>query len=567
MSGDVGDNIREELDKFKTLKAQKMRWFSIWQLVGEFIHTRKQDFNNTTEPGDFLVHQVFDSNGPKSLRQFVAAVLGMIWQSANTSMQIIPAESIQDSQDVKEFFDKMNKTVGDAMDDPKAGLSIALEEYMVDQGSFGTSGVGVFKGDESDLLFQSYGIDEIHIAEAANSFVDTIYREFEWELSKVLERWGEDALSSDMLESVRNKKLNNKIKILHVIERRRNIDKTKKDNLNMPYKSKYIALNQNHLLHESGFEEMPIFISRFFKRKTEVYGRSPGMDALPDILELNATREARMLAIEKALDPPLGVFNDSLVGNGKIDTSSGGINVVKATGKLGSGSPIFPLFSVGNIREADKSIEDLAASVKEHFLLDRLLDTSNRTQMTLGEVQIRNQMRAESMGSIFSRIIREMLTPLIERSVNIQFRDNKFGTVSVNEEDDSISIQDMPKEVAELILKGESFYDIVYFTPAVRIMKAEEAQGILRAWEFAGNVSGLDRSVVDNLDADKSLEIISKISGAPSSILKSSKQVVAIREARAAAQAEQAKLNQIQQGAEAAKQVGEAEKANVQETA
>jgi hypothetical protein len=544
--------ISSEMKEFKKLKVKKERWYHMYEILGEYIHMMKQDFHNITEQGEFLTDQIYDSTGPKSLRSFANAVKGMVWQSAKTSMKIIPTEDLQDNVDVKEYFKMMNKKVADAMDSIDSGLDIAWAEYILDQGCFGTSGIGVFQGQDSDLLFKSYGVDTMVIKEGANGFVNTVYDLFEMTVEQIYEKWGNET-PPHIMKMYEDKQYDKSIKILHAIKPRYKRDMNKKNNLNMPYMSKYIDYDNQKLIKESGFEEMPVFVSRFYKRRLETYGRSPAMDALPDVMHINAASEARLLAVEKTLDPPLGIAHDSIVGNGVVDTSAGGINIVDMTKT--QTNPIFPIFSNGQIREVDKQIEELKESIASHFLLDRLLDQNNKTQMTLGEVQIRNQMRAESLGSVFARLIRECINPLIERSVSILFGMGRLGSFSII--NGKATSEEIPEVILNKITAGEDFYDIKYNTPAMRIIKSEEAQSIQQTIGFAGQVAQLDPKVLDNIDVDEALDKIARIYGVESSIMRETKEVKQIREVRAQQEQAMVQAQAMQQAAQIQKTASE----------
>jgi len=333
---------QQKLDRWKDLKTDRARWHRLWQLAGEFIHTVKQSFTSTQQPGDYLNQDLFDSTGRKSNVKMSAAMLGMLWQSGGKSMMLQPVETLPKSAKIANYFKKINKVTVEALDAPEAGLTLALEEYMNDQGAFGTSGVGVFKGKEVDLDFRAYGVQSVAIDENAQGIVNTIYIEIEWPLRRIIEEYGINNLSKQLKESALKGQLETKVKVLQAIEPRAVVNIAKLNNLNMPFESIHIEMDTKKILRRRGFEEQPIYMARFRKNYNEIYGRGPGIDALPDVLELNAVKEARMLAQEKQLEPPLAVQHDSMLGGNKIDTSSGAINVFKASDKIGSQGPIFP---------------------------------------------------------------------------------------------------------------------------------------------------------------------------------------------------------------------------------
>ena len=473
---------------------------------------------------------------------------------------------------VDEYFEAITEVLVEALDDPRAGLSQALEEYMIDQGAFGTSGVGAFDGEQNgtDLLFECWGVDEIFISEGANGYINTIYRETNKSVAAVVERYGIERVSAKTREAFENGKLHEQVKILQAIEPRSHIPPGIEGNLAMPWASIHIESEANHILIESGYNELPVMVSRFYKAHNEVYGRSPALQALPDILEINATKEARISAIEKSLDPPLGVIDDGVLGNGEIDTSAGGINVFNVTsGRVGNQQPIFPLFTVGTIREVDKSIEELSNNIMEHFNIDRLLDFNTNQQMTASEAVMRDRIRSESLTAIFTRQISELFTPLVERAVSILFRKGKLGVIEGSPQQAILEAQGhtpiiIPEPVLKLLGAGREFYKVRYFTPAARMLEVGEAEGVMRTWEFAGSLAQADPSVLDNLDADESLKVIGRVRGAPTQIMRNDREIAMIRQQRAQQQQMAQKAAMAQQGAEIAKTGNEADQVNQQ---
>ncbi|GAJ24327.1 unnamed protein product, partial [marine sediment metagenome] len=196
-----------------------------------------------------------------------------------------------------------------------AGLTVALTEYMKDQGSFGTSGIATFENPKGPLpiRYKAWDVKTMNIDENQDGFVDTIYNEIELNPRKAVLEYGINNVSAKTRDLFNSGKTA-AIKILHAIEPRLDADPLKFGNKDMPIASIHIEVVGEKILRESGFEEMPVLVSRFSKALGEIYGRSPGMAALSDIIELNAIWEAVTLAIEKNLDPPLGVLSDSDLG-------------------------------------------------------------------------------------------------------------------------------------------------------------------------------------------------------------------------------------------------------------
>lgn len=243
----------------------------------------------------------------------------------------------------------------EGMDNTKAGLQTALDEYMLDQGAFATSGIYV-KEKEDDravpVRYEAWSIKGRYIDEGPDGNIDTIFSEISMSVRNAVKVYGYENLSARVRKDFDNGDIENKVKILHAIEPRLERDKSKKGVKDMPIASIHIEVDTRKILKESGMEEMPVFIGRFSKVPGEIYGRSPAMVAMADILEINAVREAISIATEKQLDPPMAVYDDGALGAGAIDTSAGAINVFSVTGRLNAGKPIEPLYTVGELQSS-----------------------------------------------------------------------------------------------------------------------------------------------------------------------------------------------------------------------
>lgn len=322
----------------------------------------------------------------------------------------------------------------------------------------------------------------------------------------------------------------------------------------MPYMSLHMETKTDKKLKESGFSELPIKVGRFKKLNYEKYGRSPGMDALPDIKEANVLREAIIVATDKILDMPKGIVDDGMLGGGTIDTSAHAITVFNATGSMGSWPPIFDIGSPPDVNVALARLEDLKNTITQHFHLDRLIDFNNETQMTFGEAQIRNQIRNASLTSLFSRQIAEMFTPLIVRVVNMLWQMGEFGVVKGSEQEAEIQaegkkVEYIPDVIVKRIEQGEDVFNVTYKTQAANAQRAEEYMGILDVLGFSIQAMQVDPSVRHRVNLHEGVKKISQIRGLPVGIIREDDEVEEMQAADAEAQAGAQEMEALTAGA------------------
>lgn len=560
------DKVKKTLARRKAMLAKKTPWQPHWQLLGEYIHSRKQDFTSTQQEGDMLNKDLFDATAGKANAVMSSSLIGMLWPNGAKSFRLTPPRGVRESVEVKQYFERISEVLAEAMDDPKAGLATALDEYMKDQGCFGTSGIEIAEDEDLPLVYRAWSVKEMSIDQGKNGFVDTVYIEQEWTVRMLVATYGKENVSAATREKCEQGQDDDKVTLLIAIEPRLEYEASgpTEGNLAMAFQSLHIELGANKLLRESGFDELPIKVGRFWKLAKEIYGRSPGMEALPDVLEINSMWEAVTIAVEKMLDPPLGVLDDGRLGGGTIDTSAGAINVFNITGRAGERQPVFPLFTVGELQHVGKLIEQLTESIMNHFFMDRLLDLNNEKEMTAYETSIRNRLRGSTLNTLFSRQTAECFSPLIECSFNRMFKRGKLGVIRGSAEEKMLILDGdkdiiyIPDVIVELMVAGKEAYKIKFITPAARIMEAEEQQGMIETANFAAELAQAVPDVMDNFDFDAQVRRFSQNSGAPSTGLRAQKLIDDIRSKRAEAQQAAQEMALLAPGAKAAKDLASA---------
>lgn len=580
--GPVTHRARRIVQRYEQMKGEKRPWFHIYTLIGQYVFTRKQHFQTTVVPGEIQNGDVFDDTAVGANPLMASSLIGALWPNGAKSFRIrMPFEMEQtlrdqtdseDTKEIKQFYEWQSLRMAAFMDNPKSGFLTSLEEYMLDQPSFGISGIIAEEQDdfETPITYRAIDAKVMCIDEGADGFVNKVYIERQYTLRQLVELYGYDALNKDHQKMYMANDCKEKVCVLQAIEPRMERDPYGFGVMNMPIASIHIDVKNEKILKESGYREMPVAVSRFWKALGEKYARSPAMNALPAILEANALGEAWTLAVEKTLDPSLLVMDDSVAGGGIIDTSPGGITVVSVPGQLNTKhKPIEPLFLVGDLNWTAARRQELAEIIKNHFYQDRLLDLNNEKRMTLGEANIRNELRGQTLNTVYSRQMAELFTPIIERTYNVLFRKGMLGVIRGSEQD--IKLQNsgvtpvyIPDFVAEWMsseARGgppQKAYEIEFISPATRIMKSEELQGIEHTLQVGVEASGAIVEILDNIDIDFTVRRIQELTGAPTEMINSMETIKRIRKDRAEAQQAMAEMEAQRQQSETARNFAQA---------
>tara|TARA_Y100000310_G_scaffold235461_1_gene238520 strand:- start:8075 stop:9823 length:1749 start_codon:yes stop_codon:yes gene_type:complete len=553
--------------KLKILKKRKEPWLPHYQLLGEFINNRKQNFTEANEPGAFLTRELFDNTAAKAAETASSTILAALFPSAAQSFELIPARGVDDTEEHREYMRFITEEAISVMDDSRSGLSVALTEMMLDDVVFGTVGLGIFKTKKNSPLpirYVSWDVKMMHIDEDENHFVDTVINEKEMTVRQMVLEYGLENLSATNQEKFNNGQETDKVTVIHAIEPRIDGSKTKFGSKNKPISSIHFEAKSEKILRESGFDEMPVLVTRLRKAMGEVQGRSLGMAALPDIIELNVVWETLTVAAEKQADPPLAVLADGDLGTTTIDTSAGAINVFNIAQRTGIAKPIIELTTVGDLQPLVLMVEKLTEAISNHFMIDRLLDLNNETRMTLGEANIRNELRGQSLGALFTRKKAEIFNNLIERTINILFEDGRLGVISGSPEEEAYYAQGVepiviPDQLVEKSANGEEIFKIKYISPAERSIKAEEVQGNIATLEILNITAQINPESIDNIDLDALIRRTSELTGASKEMVRGLDIVEELREMRAAQAAQQQQLETTREASEISRNFAQAQ--------
>jgi hypothetical protein len=291
--------------------------------------------------------------------------------------------------------------------------------------------------------------------------------------------------------------------------------------------SQYILESDNKELSNSGFKTFPWLTPRWTKVSGETYGRSPAMNALPEIKTVNEIVKTVLKGAQKTVDPPVQMPDDGFIGNYR--TAPASVHYYRA----GTTDRIEPIFNDVRLDFGFAAINDRQEQIKESFFTDKL-NIPQSSRATTVEVNQRIQEQFRFLGPIVGRQHFEFLKPLVDRTVDIMVQKDKDGDV----------IGNPPEKIRDKNL------DVRYSSPIARSQRIDEGQSLQRALEAAAPMIALDQQSVDNVNADQYIRQIWKAMGATRKSLHTNKEVDEIRSARQQAQQQALEQQQQQQAAE-----------------
>jgi hypothetical protein len=292
-------------------------------------------------------------------------------------------------------------------------------------------------------------------------------------------------------------------------------------------------------LRVRGYHEQCAIAVRWDLVSNDAYGRSPGMDALPDVKQLQLEVRRKAQAIDKVVNPPM--VADIQLKNQPASLLPGGVTYV--AGQMASGNSGFAT-AYGNWRPDIKAIsEDLMeirARIKQTFFNDLFMTASQfetRSNVTAVEWDMRKAESMVLLGPVLERIENEGLKMIIERVFPIMVRAGILPPA--------------PQEFA-----GHDI-QIEFVSMLSTAQAAAATSGIERVLGLAGNLAGVDPAVMDNIDIDFTLDKYSSLMNNDPRMIRSPAQLAAIRQARQQQQAQQQQAEMAEKLAAGAKTLSE----------
>ena len=517
-------NLARELkSNLSRLMEQRSTWESHWQECADFMQPRKAEITNERARGDKRNLQIFDATAIHALELLASSLQGMLTSSANRWFSLrYKEDQLNDIDEAKEWLEDVTDKMYTAF--ARSNFQQEIFEAYHDLITFGTACM-MIEGDEDQILrFSTRHIKELYIQENDKGFIDTVYRRFKIPVHAAVEKFGLENLSLETGKLFKKEPFE-KIELVHVARPRTIYNENKLDKKNMPFQSIYFEFGSGHIIDIGGFKELPYVVPRYLKASTEIYGRSPAMNALPDVKVLNKMVETAMKAAAKQVDPPLLVPDDSMLS--PIRMSAGSLNYYRS----GSRDRIEPL-NIGQATTVTLNQENQRReAIQKTFHIDQLMISSQRS-MTATEVIQRNEEKMRILGPALSRLQSELLQPMILRVFNIMLRNKLF-------------------QVAPEVLANQEI-DIEYVSPMALAQRSQELQSLVRGLELFTQI-GQIAPVQDYIDENGLVKNIINLLGLPAKMIKSDAQVQQVREQRAAAQAQAMQMQQAMQEAQMAK--------------
>ena len=507
----------------------------VWDMIERFVLPLRGDFYsslNSENEVDWRRREIYDSTAVFNCQALAASIHGNLTSPGQLWFALqFRDDELNEEDSAREWLDDATQRIYNALGDSNFDIEIA--EAYLDLCGFGTA-VLVEEYEEGKLNFSAVPLRECYFEEDHNKKVAVFYRKLQWTPAQMVSKFGDDGVPQDILE-LANAPQSAELKkdVLFVIYPRETpdgLDLSKPvAEKSRPFGYRYILRETKQTLgEESGYYEMPAFVSRWRKTAGSRWGHSPGTIALADILTLNQLKEATLEAAGKAVDPANLAEENVIIGDLNLDR--GDLTIVTDINGLK------PYESGTRFDVSNMEIGMLIDSIRQAFFQDKL-ELKESPAMTATEVNVRYELMQRLLGPTFGRLKTDLLDPLVQRAFNIMYREGK--------------LQPLPETIAGAEL------DIEYTGPLARSQKFDIAQGIKQFLMEIAQLSEVYPEARDVVDIDGAIREIAKMQGVPASATRGQAEIDEDRAARAKQEQEMQQLAAAQGAGEAMKSVGE----------
>lgn len=537
MTDDKRDLLVQRLGQLKT---ERSSFDSHWRTISDYLLPRSGRFfvTDRNRGGASRWNNIYDSAGTRALRTLAAGMMAGMTSPARPWFRLsTPDPDLNTYAPVRSWLDDVTKLLLTVF--ARSNTYRSLHTMYEELGAFGT-GASIMLPDYGKVLHHyPQTVGEYYLAQNAKGEVDTLYREFQMTVGQMVKEFGKENCSQSVRNLFDRGDLDKWMTVVHAIEPREDRDQSRRDARNMAWKSCYFepTCEKGKYLRESGYRRFRGVAPRWGAIGGDIYGSSPGMEALGDIKQLQHEQLRKATAIDYKTNPPLQV--PSALKGQEVHRLPGGVTYVSAAS---SSQAVQSLFDVNlDLQHLLLDIQDVRSRINSAFYADLFLMLASQPvngRMTATEVAERHEEKLLMLGPTLERLHNELLAPMVD----IAF-------------DDVVEAGLVPPPPEEL--QGMDL-DVDFVSMLAQAQRAVATNSVDRFVGNLGAIAAFKPEVLDKFDADEWADSYSDMLGVDQDLIVASDKVARIREQRAQQQAAVQQAAMTQAGAQTAKDIATA---------
>lgn len=540
--------------------------------TGRFEMPRNEDSESGYE-------YIYDATATDAIDVLGAGMLGGMTSPARPWFRLTTrSPELDENGNVKRWLADVQREM--LMVFAKSNVYQALNNAYLELACYGTACLVALPSDRHVIHLHEMTMGDYWIEEDAEHRVNTVYRQILMTAEQMVDTFGKNAVSKHVLKAYENPATCfQTFTVIQAIEPRPEYDRTKKDKLNMPYRSVYfeevegtysnsvdadsVAMpGKDRILREEGFKSFPCLVPRWTASKRSPYGRSPGMKALGVVMALQEETAIKDRSVDYTVNPPILVPED--YESKPLDFGPGGVSYCN----LSLAQQVKTAWDVKlDLSAVSADIQDKRQSINNYFYKDlfMMLAQTARYGRTAYEVEKLDKEKMLIMGPVLERLHLELLDPLIASTLQCMER---FGLIPEIPDELKAEQVDLFGERRYVDIHGEPYREAKDDAKAISeqinieyvsiLAQAQRAAGVDAMSTYVQSLAGASQvwpNAVDMLDVDKWCRTLADQLGVDPELIPSQEEADAAREQRAQQMQQTQQLDAMQKMASAAKDI------------
>lgn len=319
------------LTRWQQLKTERATFFSHWAEITNFLLPRNgRYFVQDRNRGHKRHNNIIDRAGTGALKVLSAGMMAGMTSPARPWFRMETRDpDLMKSGPVKIWLSQVTQTILDVFHDGNTYRS--LHAMYSELGAFGTAAAVVLEDYDDVMRHYTLTAGEYCIAQNWRGDTDTLYREFQKTVVEVVKEFGIDKVSPAVKRMYDNGNLGAWVTIIQAIEPRADRDPRIKTADHKAWASVYyeVGADKDKPLRNSGFDYFNTLAPRWDVAGGDIYGNSPGMDALGLVKQLQQEQLRKSMGIDYMTKPPLQMPTG--MKNREVDGLPGGITYLDST--------------------------------------------------------------------------------------------------------------------------------------------------------------------------------------------------------------------------------------------
>ncbi len=518
-------------DRIASLRTTRNSWLVHWRELADYILPRRYRWlvmANNMARGSQINGTIIDSTGTLAARTLASGMMNGITSPTRPWFKL-RIEGYEEDYDVQGWLSDCERRMMTVFQESNFYQSMAIMYF--DLVVFGSACVIIYDNYDNVIHCNNPCLGEFFFDLNNDLEVGTVGREFVLTNSQMVDEFGEDKVSKEVRDSAKDGAMKGKERVIgHIIEPNRGefglVPKK------FPFREVYweVGSSNDTLLRAKGFYDWPVMAPRWDVQSNDAYGRSPGMDALGDIKQLQQETRRKAQAIDKMVNPPM--LADVQLKNQPMSLLPGGTTYVSGLSRDREGArPVYTVMPP--IGEMMQDIREVQQRIKITFHNDLFTGiTDLQTVRTATEIDARREEKMVLLGPVLERILssREGLGSAIDRVWGIMYRGRLLPPAP------------------EKLRATATHIQVDYISMLSMAQRGISTAGIEKLWGFAGNIAAVKPEILDKLDPDQTIDEYAAALGVTPKIVVGDDKVAEMRQERAR-QAQVAQAAQLGMGA------------------